>query len=240
MGSLFISFCSCQIKQLKRLNLFSKNNNYIYIEILFNIEQLCFINPIKLYKFYTSIKSNYMNDNTSKYFIYFEKVWNPKNKIIYWNYHYLYDSIEIDKKFIFLTNNLVENTIKILNILIKKKCPRYGIFEKAIIELIQGYEKRNPINRRDEMTKLFLYLLNNEPDGKILNKKEINNFKKIFYSYDKNIITTGLSELLGWDDMFNNENNNEIANIEKILTDDDILKNDYSFKEEDELDEAIN
>ena len=90
------------------------------------------------------------------------------------------------------------------------------------------------------MTKLFLYLLNNEPDGKILNKKEINNFKKIFFSFDKNIITNGLSELLGWDDMFNNENNNEIANIEKILTDDDILKNDYSFKEEDELDEAIN
>ena len=90
------------------------------------------------------------------------------------------------------------------------------------------------------MTKLFVYLLNNEPDGKILNKKEINNFKKIFYSYDKNIITTGLSELLGWDDMFNNENNNEKSNIEKILADDDILKNDYSFKEEDELDEAIN
>ena len=40
--------------------------------------------------------------------------------------------------------------------------------------------------------------------------------------------------------MFNNENNNEKANIEKILTDDDILKNDYSFKEEDELDETIN
>ena len=38
------------------------------------------------------------------------------------------------------------------------------------------------------MTKLFLYLLNNEPDGKILNKKEINNFKKFFYSFDKNII----------------------------------------------------
>ena len=48
------------------------------------------INPIKLYKFYTSVKNNYMNDTTSKYFRYFEKVWNPKNKIIYWNYHYLY------------------------------------------------------------------------------------------------------------------------------------------------------
>ena len=82
------------------------------------------------------------------------------------------------------------------------------------------------------MTKLFLYLLNNEPDGKILNKKEINNFKKFFYSFDKNIITTGLSELLGWDNMFNNDNNNnEIANNEKLLTDDDILKNDYSIKE---------
>ena len=90
------------------------------------------------------------------------------------------------------------------------------------------------------MTKLFLYLLNNESDCKILNKKEINNFKKIFYSFDKNIITTDLSELLGWDDMFNNENNNEKANIEKILTDDDILKNDYFFKEEDEFCEAIN
>ena len=87
---------------------------------------------------------------------------------------------------------------------------------------------------------LFLYLLNNEPKGKILNKKEINNFKKIFYSFDKNFITTDLSELLGWDDMFNNENNNEKANIEKILTDDDILKNDYFFKEEDEFCEAIN
>ena len=83
-----------------------------------------------------------MNDTTSKYFRYIEKVWNYKNKIIYLKYHYLYDSIEIDKKFIFLTDNLVENTHKILNIHIKKKCPRYGIFEKAIIELILGYEKK--------------------------------------------------------------------------------------------------
>ena len=103
MGSFFVSFCTVSTQQLKKLNLFSKNNNYISIEILFNIEQLCFINPIKLYKFYTSVKNNYMNDTTSKYFRYFEKVWNPKNKIIYWNYHYLYDSIEIDKKFTFLT-----------------------------------------------------------------------------------------------------------------------------------------
>ena len=80
MDSMFISFSTYQVKQLKRLNLFSNNNNYIGIEILFNIEQLCFINPIKLYKFYTSIKNNYMNDNTCKYLRYFEKVWNPKIK----------------------------------------------------------------------------------------------------------------------------------------------------------------
>ena len=53
------------------------------------------------------------------------------------------------------------------------------------------------------MTKLFLYLLKNGPDGKILNKKEIDNFKIIFFNFDKNIITNCLSELLGWDDMFN-------------------------------------
>ena len=36
-----------------------------------NVIQAGFINQIKLYKFYTSIKNNYMNDNTSKYFRYF-------------------------------------------------------------------------------------------------------------------------------------------------------------------------
>ena len=79
-----------------------------------------------------------------------------------------------------MTNNIIENTNKILNIHIKKKCPRYEIFEKAITELILSYEKREPINRRDEMTKLFLYLLNNEPNRKVLDKKEISKFKKYF------------------------------------------------------------
>ena len=40
--------------------------------------------------------------------------------------------------------------------------------------------------------------------------------------------------------MFNNENDNEYINIEKILPNDDILKNDYSFKDEEEYEGAIN
>ena len=108
-------FAQCQVKYLKKLNLFTKKNKYIGFEILFNIEQLCFIDITKLYKLYESIKNKFINDNTSKIFSYFEKYWNPKNKNVAWNYYYLYNSIEIDKKFIFLTNNLVENTNKILN-----------------------------------------------------------------------------------------------------------------------------
>ena len=40
--------------------------------------------------------------------------------------------------------------------------------------------------------------------------------------------------------MFNNENDNEYINIEKIMHNDDILKNDYSFKDEEEYEEEIN
>ena len=38
----------------------------------------------------------------------------------------------------------------------------------------------------------------------------------------------------------NNDNDKEKINIEKILPNDDILIDDYSFKDEDEFDEAIN
>ena len=74
-------FAQCQVKHLKKLGLFSKKKNYIGIEILFNVEQLCFIDTKKLYKLYISIKNKYMNNNTSKYFAYFEKNWNPKKKL---------------------------------------------------------------------------------------------------------------------------------------------------------------
>ena len=90
------------------------------------------------------------------------------------------------------------------------------------------------------MSKLFLYLIKHEPNGKVLNNKEIGQLKKIFFGNEKNIITTGLSELIGWDDLFNNDDDKENINIEKILPSDDILTDEYFFKDEDEFDEAIN
>ena len=39
--------------------------------------------------------------------------------------------------------------------------------------------------------------------------------------------------------MFNNDDDNENINIEKILSNNDILKGDYSFEEEEDRDEAI-
>ena len=76
-------FAQCQVKYLKKLNLFTKKNKYIGFEILFNIEQLCFIDITKLYKLYESIKNKFINDNTSKYFTYFEKNGNPKIKMLH-------------------------------------------------------------------------------------------------------------------------------------------------------------
>ena len=81
--------------------------------------------------------------------------------------------------------------------------------------------------------------MNNDPKCKVLDNNEKRKLKIIFFGVDKNIIATGLSELIGWEDMFNNDDDNENINNEKILPDDDILKNDYSFKEEEELDEVI-
>ena len=48
----FFHFSQCQVKHFKKLNLFSNKNDYIVIDIIFNIEQLCFIEPKKLYKLY--------------------------------------------------------------------------------------------------------------------------------------------------------------------------------------------
>ena len=89
------------------------------------------------------------------------------------------------------------------------------------------------------MSKLFLYLIKHEPNGKVLNNKEIGQLKKIFFGNEKNIVNTGLSELIGWDDLFNNDDDKENI-LEKILPSDDILADEYSFKDEDEFDEAIN
>jgi len=71
------------------------------------------------------------------------------------------------------------------------------LFEKAIINLIISYENRDGIIRRDEMSKLFIYLIEHEPNGKVLNNKEIGQLKKIFFGNEKNIVTTGISELIG-------------------------------------------
>ena len=88
------------------------------------------------------------------------------------------------------------------------------------------------------MKKLFLYFLKNELNGKVLDNK-IRKLKIIFFGVDKNIIATGLCELIGWEDMLNNDDDNENINIEKILSNNDILKGDYSFEEEEDRDEAI-
>lgn len=53
-------FARCQVKHLKKLSLFSNKNDFIGIEILFNIEQLCFIDTKKLYKLYSSVKTKYI------------------------------------------------------------------------------------------------------------------------------------------------------------------------------------
>ena len=57
--------------------------------------------------------------------------------------------------------------------------------------------------------------MNNRPNDKVLDKKEISIFKKIFFGDDKNVLANGLSELIDWDDMLINDDDNENINIEK-------------------------
>ena len=57
--------------------------------------------------------------------------------------------------------------------------------------------------------------MNNGPNDKVLDKKEISIFKKIFFGDDKNVLANGLSELIDWDDMLINDDDNENINIEK-------------------------
>lgn len=101
------------------------------MEILFNIKKLCFLNPSIIKKEFKNIKKNIFLK--SKHFLnYFEKTWCPNSQNLIWNYFYIYDTIDLDKKFLYYTNNLVEHANKIIISNFKKKFPRMKDFEKAI------------------------------------------------------------------------------------------------------------
>ena len=135
----FFHFIQSMHKHIIKLKLNKNENKNEIFEILFNIKLLSFVKPENIPLIYKKIKKKYNNKKFADFFNYFEKNWNPNFKyrkmeiISKWNYYNLINSIEIDIKYLYLTNNVAEYINKILNSKFNTKFPNFESWKNAII-----------------------------------------------------------------------------------------------------------
>ena len=139
---------------------------------------LCFIDPNYIYHIYKKIQNKYSNNNFKDFFTYFDKIWKPngqykKLKIIpEWNYFYLLNSIEIDKKYLYITNNIAEHLNKILNNKLNTKYPNFDNWNNAILSTeFDINNKTDIIERENYISKIILYFIKLNKTNK--NKKDL-------------------------------------------------------------------
>ena len=180
----FFHFTQCIFKHIKKLGLSKKKFQKDIQEILFNIKMLCFIEPKNIYYIYKKIKNKYNNNNFKDFFSYFEKNWKPncqykKLKIIpEWNYFNLLNSIEIDKKYLYITNNIAEHLNKILNSKLNTKYPNFDNWKNAILSTeIDVNNKNDIIERENFISKLILFFIKMNKDNKL--KKDLLTLEEI-------------------------------------------------------------
>ena len=109
----FFHFVQCIWKNLKKFGLTKSDNIKETTELTYNIKMLCFIDPENIYTLYKKILKKY-ND----FFNYFNRNWKPKGnfkkiKYIPWNYFNILKSLDFDKKYFYVTNNIAEHINKL-------------------------------------------------------------------------------------------------------------------------------
>ena len=108
----FFHYVKSLFKHIKSLGLFKNNNKENVLELLYNLKVLSFIEPKYIPSLYKKIKKKYNSKDFIDFYKYFERVWKPNSitgknkKIPDWNYYYILTSLEIDVKYLFLTNNI--------------------------------------------------------------------------------------------------------------------------------------
>ena len=233
----FFHFMQAINKNLKKYGLINKKNIKDNTELIFNIKLLCFVDPSLLEKFYKDIENEYKkNKDYKKFFEYFNRQWSPyggKKKLKFippWNYYSLLNSQNFDKKHMFFTNNISESINHLLNSNFKYKYPTFSEWKKTILTVVDNYySKEGPIQRKDYITKIMIYLckyvLKDKKDIKLFKYQHIKKINSIILPHSDSLTISSLSELLNLD---GNENNNEESLISENK-DNSISSSDEEF-----------
>jgi hypothetical protein len=116
---------------------------------------LCFIKPDNICNTYKKIKNKY--NNFKDFFQYFEKNWKhdckyKKLKIIpEWNYKNLLNSLELEQKYLYITNNIAEHINKILNSKLNYKYSNLDIWKIAILVTKNNINNQTNILERENI-----------------------------------------------------------------------------------------
>ena len=119
---------------------------------------LSFVKPENIKIIYSKIMKKYNNKEFNDFYNYYERNWKSINKnkkiniIPEFNYYNILNSLEIDSKYLFLTNNISEHINKILNSFYNIK---YPTFEKWKILL---FRTQDIINNNDNIITRHNYL----------------------------------------------------------------------------------
>ena len=173
----FFHYVKSLFKHIKSLGLFKNNNKENVLELLYNLKVLSFIEPKYIPSLYKKIKKKYNSKDFIDFYKYFERVWKPNSitgknkKIPDWNYYYILTSLEIDVKYLFLTNNISEHINKILNSHFNTKFPTFEKWKYSLLETEKEINnKTNLVERSDYVTNVLLYFIKKHKDLKISNE----------------------------------------------------------------------
>ena len=163
--SCFFHFSANIRRKMEKLKITGKKFNKMAIEILRNIELLCFIKPKNIKKFSEILKENLnKNERHKKLYQYVYNYYIKKKPEIY-NYSFIIDytkdkSKEKYLKKLYLTNNIEESMHSKINFYLGKKSTTNNMFINAVQNIFTSDElKKENLIRYDYVTQTLIALI---------------------------------------------------------------------------------
>ena len=195
-------------KHFIKYGLKSNINKKDLYELAFNLKMLCFVKPDNVIKIYKKIVKKYNKPIYKEFFNYYERTWKPKGNIKNikfiqdFNYYNTLNSIELDIKYLFLTNNISEHLNKLLNAHLNSKYPVFDNWKHAILKVEEAVNNNmKEYDRSDYISRLFLYFIawnnKNKSNIDLLNSDDIKKLNTIL------IPGSNIGNLIPFSEFFN-------------------------------------
>ena len=131
------------------------------------------------------------------------------------NYYKNIKGAELDKKYLFLTNNITENINKILNNNFKGRYPNFIDWKNSLLSTIKRFENIDKeLNRLNVTSEMLIYFINikknNNKKLTLLDEAEIKDLMKIYDKNDNDLSSQSISSILKLN--LHEDNNNNLLN----------------------------